>query len=456
MITPDLLKYIESEIAKGTSKDTIQSNLLSGGWNLKDIEEAFSAVVKNNSFVPISPLVTNNINVPSGVQSVTQQNYQTTSSLSPQIKYAGFWIRYVAIIVDSFFLFFCYAITFLIFILMGRSNISLILFPSIITASIFNVLIYWSYFSLMTYYKGATLGKMLVGIKVQSEDGQKLSFGRVILREIVGRIVSSIIFSIGYLMAAFTKKKQALHDKMANTVVVYKDLTKKNYARLTIGIIIAIIPVIVPIILSIFLPILIAKWFLTGVKNNPSIVQLLNKNDSGFNFSSTANVNSNITGTTTTNLINSTESTTSTFNATQFLDGSATDWQIYNDNGFSVKYPPEWSVQKISDRRFIFVPGVYQHGLSLSLSINPIETVTEDKFYENDPDVLMSTSTVSIDGFVGTEIKIISKTNNSVISYNTYFQTGNAEYEFDEDYSKSDSADQNLFRNFYNSFRLTQ
>ena len=65
----------------------------------------------------------------------------------------------------------------------------------------------------------ATLGKMAMGIKVTDEFGQRISFGRAVGR-FAGKMVSSLTCSIGFIMAAFTERKQALHDMMAGTLVV--------------------------------------------------------------------------------------------------------------------------------------------------------------------------------------------------------------------------------------------
>ncbi|HEY0742805.1 MAG TPA: RDD family protein [Chryseosolibacter sp.] len=78
------------------------------------------------------------------------------------------------------------------------------------------------YFALMESSKSqATLGKMALGIKVTDMDGNRLSFGKAFLRSI-GKLVSSAIMYIGYLLAAFTEKKQALHDLIASTLVLKK------------------------------------------------------------------------------------------------------------------------------------------------------------------------------------------------------------------------------------------
>ena len=68
---------------------------------------------------------------------------------------------------------------------------------------------------------GATLGKMAVGIKVVRGNGERISFLRAFCRYLA-TIVSSLILMIGFIMAAFTERKQALHDMMCDTLVVDK------------------------------------------------------------------------------------------------------------------------------------------------------------------------------------------------------------------------------------------
>ncbi|MEM7298806.1 MAG: RDD family protein [Bacteroidota bacterium] len=66
-----------------------------------------------------------------------------------------------------------------------------------------------------------TIGKLAVGIKVTGADGSKLTFVKALLRHI-GKIISGMIIFIGYIMAAFTEKKQGLHDMIAGSIVVKK------------------------------------------------------------------------------------------------------------------------------------------------------------------------------------------------------------------------------------------
>ena len=67
----------------------------------------------------------------------------------------------------------------------------------------------------------AALGKISVGIVVTDIDGNRVSFGRASGRYF-GKIVSWIILTIGFNMAAFTERKQALHDIMAGCLVIRK------------------------------------------------------------------------------------------------------------------------------------------------------------------------------------------------------------------------------------------
>jgi uncharacterized RDD family membrane protein YckC len=67
----------------------------------------------------------------------------------------------------------------------------------------------------------ATPGKMALGIVVVDLTGQRIRFGQASGR-FFGKIVSGIILGIGFMMAGWTEKKQALHDQMAGTLVVLK------------------------------------------------------------------------------------------------------------------------------------------------------------------------------------------------------------------------------------------
>jgi uncharacterized RDD family membrane protein YckC len=88
--------------------------------------------------------------------------------------------------------------------------------------AILTAIIFYGYFLLMTRYFSQTLGKMIFAIKVipAEADGGKLNWLTLLFREIVGRFISKLLF-IGYIVAAFTREKKALHDIFADTRVVH-------------------------------------------------------------------------------------------------------------------------------------------------------------------------------------------------------------------------------------------
>ncbi len=84
------------------------------------------------------------------------------------------------------------------------------------------MLFVWLYYALFeSSSKQATLGKMALGIVVTDIDGNRISFGRANAR-FWSKIISGMILGIGFLMAAFTEKKQGLHDMIAGTLVIKK------------------------------------------------------------------------------------------------------------------------------------------------------------------------------------------------------------------------------------------
>ncbi len=142
------------------------------------------------------------------------------------VTYANFWIRFAAVFIDGLVL--LIPGTAIQWILMGsyltnpnaiQDDLEGYLTNYAYTMVIMNLL-YWLYFALMESSEWqATLGKRAVNIKVTDLDGNRISFLRATGR-FFGKILSSLILLVGYIMAAFTEKKQALHDILAGTLVV--------------------------------------------------------------------------------------------------------------------------------------------------------------------------------------------------------------------------------------------
>jgi uncharacterized RDD family membrane protein YckC len=154
-------------------------------------------------------------------------------------EYAGFWIRFIAYIIDSFIIGFLEFI--IVLPLLGLFGVKVfelstlrdlekadpdLLVPVIASAitglSLTVLLITWFYYALLqSGARQATVGKMALGLKVTDVNGDRLTFARASLRYF-SKILSGLFMMIGYIMAGFTPKKQALHDYIANTYVVRK------------------------------------------------------------------------------------------------------------------------------------------------------------------------------------------------------------------------------------------
>ena len=67
--------------------------------------------------------------------------------------------------------------------------------------------------------RGQSPGKMAIGIKIVKMDGSAIGIGGALIREIIGKLVSSI-FYLGYIWILFDGKRQGWHDKIAGTIVV--------------------------------------------------------------------------------------------------------------------------------------------------------------------------------------------------------------------------------------------
>ena len=138
--------------------------------------------------------------------------------------HAGFWLRLLAWIIDSVIL---GAVYFLISIPFALGSAFVFRDPFEFIAGPFltgfiGIVINWLYYSIMeSSSKQGTLGKMVLGIVVTDMSGNRISFGRATGRHFA-KIISAIIFYIGFLMIAFTGKKQGLHDIIAETLVEVK------------------------------------------------------------------------------------------------------------------------------------------------------------------------------------------------------------------------------------------
>jgi len=139
------------------------------------------------------------------------------------VVYAGFWKRYAAYFIDYILL---TVVTLPLSMIInltgaGSGNESVQVALTLVVMLLSMVISIGYYAGFHASRGGATLGKMAVGIKVVRGNGERISFLRAFCRYLA-TIVSSLILMIGFIMAAFTERKQALHDMMCDTLVVDK------------------------------------------------------------------------------------------------------------------------------------------------------------------------------------------------------------------------------------------
>ena len=151
-------------------------------------------------------------------------------SLSLTMRYAGFWIRVGAKIIDGIILWLVNTI----FSLIAGFVVTMIFWGSTETEAVHpGMFIFYGLMYILqicfnaayaTYFVGkyaATPGKMACGIKIITADGGKVTYLRAFARHFA-EFLSGIILGIGYLMVAFDREKRALHDHICNTRVIKK------------------------------------------------------------------------------------------------------------------------------------------------------------------------------------------------------------------------------------------
>lgn len=142
----------------------------------------------------------------------------------PAPAYAGFWIRFLAYLID---LLISCAVSIPVGIILGLiivasgsdQNSADMLWVRLLTDGL-SVAAGWLYFSLgeSSSWQG-TVGKKVLGLRVTDINGNRIGFGNATGRYF-GKILSGLILGIGFIMIAFTEQKQGLHDLLAGTLVV--------------------------------------------------------------------------------------------------------------------------------------------------------------------------------------------------------------------------------------------
>jgi len=159
-----------------------------------------------------------------------------------EVKYAGFWIRFFALFLDTLFLALPVAIVIyflsdgnwfdfsqyqqnLKMAMSGNTNALNSLPKTDITWEVINLIVTVTITMLFwRRWRGATPGKKFVHIKIVDVKTLKEINNQQALTRIIGMFASAFIFGIGFLIVVFRKDKQGLHDLLAGTVVVYDEV----------------------------------------------------------------------------------------------------------------------------------------------------------------------------------------------------------------------------------------
>ncbi|MBS3146835.1 RDD family protein [Candidatus Woesearchaeota archaeon] len=216
MIDQRLLQYLEESLKAGYSLEQTKNTLLNNGFSASIVDEAIYSLTNRK--------ISNEPKIKAG----NEERYE----------YAGFWYRLSASFWDL--------------IILGIPNL---LFNILIVYFLeMNALIYLVnlIFLILILYldgiRGGTPGKKILGLKIVNKSNKYVGIPTAILRYI-GKIISTLILGIGYLMIAWHPKKQGLHDRIAGTYVIK---TKEKKVLMVFGIVICILFLIsIPILIAI-------------------------------------------------------------------------------------------------------------------------------------------------------------------------------------------------------------
>ncbi len=131
---------------------------------------------------------------------------------------AGFWIRFLAWILDFVVLAVIASVVWLLGNLAAGESVTPLRLAAI--GAVFNLFFRAAYYIVLHGATGQTVGKLITGVKVVALDGSEISYGVAFLRWL-GYLLSNLTLLIGYILAGIRADKRALHDLVAGTRVVY-------------------------------------------------------------------------------------------------------------------------------------------------------------------------------------------------------------------------------------------
>jgi len=193
--------------------------------------QAFSAAVARTPMLPVPVAVA----AAGGTAVPAYPGY----AVVPRVEYAGFWLRFLAYIIDNvvigtaavmiliplIFLTGLGAFLSKIFADQDIDDMGAFMLVGIVfLLETISLVVTWLYHAWMESSEWqATVGKRVLGLVVTDAAGQRISFGRATARHFSKIITNMVPLAIGYIMAGFTEKKQALHDMIAGCLVLRRN-----------------------------------------------------------------------------------------------------------------------------------------------------------------------------------------------------------------------------------------
>jgi uncharacterized RDD family membrane protein YckC len=152
-------------------------------------------------------------------------------------EFGGFWIRALATLADSAIVFLLVALA----IAGGVRYFGEAMMPAAVLAACLLAFLYWP--ALHASPLQASFGKAMLRLRVTGYQGERISFLRAVGRELA-KVLSAAVAMIGYFMAGFTARNQALHDLLASTYVV-----REGQARLAPAVVTGVAGFVLPVLI---------------------------------------------------------------------------------------------------------------------------------------------------------------------------------------------------------------
>jgi uncharacterized RDD family membrane protein YckC len=186
----------------------------------------------------VAPMMSASVAVPMAGSAAAIPAYSGYAAV-PRVEYAGFWLRFLALLIDNAVMGIGFVLVLIPLIFLtglrglideirpneDMSDVGIFMFIVLIfLAATVSLVFTWLYHALMESSEWqATVGKKVLGLVVTDMAGQRVSFGRSTGRHFAKIITNMVPAFIGYIMAGFTEKKQALHDMIAGCLVLRRD-----------------------------------------------------------------------------------------------------------------------------------------------------------------------------------------------------------------------------------------